>query len=68
MQRWRKELQSNKLPHVYEEMSLREILTVNKANEQGSLGIFAYRVKCTWEDQVKKEFLKLRKGHEGGCT
>jgi len=68
MQRWRKDLLSNKRPHVYEEMSLREILTVNKNNEQESLDIFAYRVKCKWEDQMKKEFLKLREEHERDCT
>jgi hypothetical protein len=68
MQRWRKELMSNKRPHIYEEMSLTEILTVNRVSKQGNVGIFAYRVKRKWEDQNKKEFLKLRDEYEGDCT
>jgi len=39
-----------------------------QTNEQESLGIFAYRIKCKWEDQMKKEFLKLREEHEGDCA
>jgi hypothetical protein len=51
-QKWSEELLRNKLPHVNEEISLREILTVNKVTEQGNLGTFAYKVKCKWENQV----------------
>jgi hypothetical protein len=51
-QTWREELPCNKLPHVNEEMSLREILTVNRVTEQGNLGTFAYKVKCKWADHV----------------
>jgi hypothetical protein len=53
MERWREELLRNRRPHVNDEMSLREILTVNKVSERGSLGTLN-NVKCKWEDQVKK--------------
>ena len=68
MQSWREELLKYKRLHVNDEMSHREILTVNKVSEQGNLGTLAYKVKCKREDQVKKEILKLREGHEGDCT
>jgi hypothetical protein len=38
MQRWREELLRKKRQHVNYEISLRVILAVNKATEQGNLG------------------------------
>jgi len=41
MQSWREKLLRKKRPHVDEEMSIREILTVNKVTKQGNLGTLA---------------------------
>ena len=60
--------EEKKPPHVNEEMSPVEILTVSKVTEQGNLSTLAYKVKCKWEDQVKKEVLKLKEEYEGDCT
>jgi len=49
-------------------MSLREIFTASKVTEQGNLSNLANKVKCKWEDQVKKEVLKLKEDYEGDCT
>jgi hypothetical protein len=49
-------------------MPSREILTINKVSAQGNFGTLACNVECKWEDQVKKEVMKLREKHEGDCT
>lgn len=44
------------------EIALRKILTANNVTEERNLGTLAYKMKCKWEDQVKKGELRLRGG------
>jgi len=45
--------------HVSEEIVFRKILTAKNATEQENLGTLAYKIKCKWENQVKKAELRL---------
>jgi hypothetical protein len=53
-QRWREELLNNKYSHFNEEVALRKTVTVNRVTEQENLDSLAYKIKCKWENQVKK--------------
>jgi hypothetical protein len=45
--------------HISEEIAFRKICTVKNATEQRNLGTLAYKIKCKWENQVKKAELRL---------
>jgi len=45
--------------HVCEKIAARKIHTVKNATEQKNLGTLAYKIKCKWENQVKKAKLRL---------
>jgi hypothetical protein len=47
--------------------SAQKILTVKKATEHRNLGTLIYNIKCQWENQVKKEELRLEGERELYC-
>ena len=44
--------------------STQQLLTVKKATKHRNLGTLIYNIKCQWENQAKKEELRLE--GEGG--
>jgi hypothetical protein len=58
-QRWRAEFLKNKWPGINEAIALRKILTGNRFKELRNLGTLAYKIKCKWENQVKKAALRV---------
>jgi hypothetical protein len=60
---WKEKPLNNKWSHINEEIALSKILTVKNATEHRNSGTLTYKIKCTWENQVKKEELRL--GGEG---
>jgi hypothetical protein len=49
-------------------MALKKIHTGSKDNALRNLGALAYKIKCKWENQVKKVALRLGRGEELDCT
>jgi hypothetical protein len=47
--------------------STQQILTVKKATEHRNLGTLIYNIQCKWENQVKKEELRLQGEGELYC-
>jgi hypothetical protein len=56
---WGEELLNNGWPHTRKEVALRERLTVENATEQRTFGTLECNIKCKWENQAKKEELRL---------
>jgi hypothetical protein len=46
-------------PHIKKKIALEKILTFKNATEQRTLGTLTYKIKCKWENLVKKERLRL---------
>jgi hypothetical protein len=67
-QRWREEFLRSKWPHINEEIARRKILTGSKVKKLRNLGALTYKLKCKWENQVKKVVLRLGGGEELDCT
>jgi hypothetical protein len=44
----------NKWTNINEELALRKLLTGNKNTELRNLGTLEYKIKCKWENQLKK--------------
>jgi hypothetical protein len=44
------------------------ILTGSKPKELRNLGPLPYKIRCKWEDRVKKLALRLEGGEELDCT
>jgi hypothetical protein len=51
-----------------EELALRQLLTGNKVTELRNLGTLAYKIKCEWENQLKKTELRLEGELELVCV
>ena len=45
-----------------------KILTRKNVKELRNLGTLAYKIKCKWENQVKKAVLRFGGGEERHCT
>jgi hypothetical protein len=58
-QRWREELLNNKWPHINEGIALRKKLAVKNATEKRNLCTLACKIKCKWENQMKKREMWL---------
>jgi hypothetical protein len=56
------------MPHINEEISLRNILTCSQSNELRSLGALACTIRRKGEDRVQKVVLMLGGGEELDCT
>jgi hypothetical protein len=44
----------SKWPYLNKEIALRNVLTGNKDTELKNLGILENKIKCNWENQLKK--------------
>jgi hypothetical protein len=67
-QRWREEFLRSKWLQTSEDIALRKIPAGSKGNEWTNLCDFTYKIKCKWENQVKKVVLRLREREELDCT
>jgi hypothetical protein len=66
--KWKKGAPEQLWSHINEEILLIQILAVKNAIKQRNLVTLAYKVKCKWENQLKKSELNLRGEGEAVCS
>jgi hypothetical protein len=59
MSREAEEMLNNKCPYIKRKIVLGKILTVKSVTGQRNLGSLTKKIKCEWENHVKREELRL---------